>query len=202
MTHKVPVGIAAASLALSLPFGLTATSAQRTAAAMQVPRFQVDPFWPRPLPNHWILGSVTGVSVDAPGSHLAGAPGTRLAHGADRGRSGDQSSDRGIMLRSGAAVLEFDQSGALLSSWGGPGQGYEWPRTPAGISVDAKGNVWIAGIAQTPADAAGQAPRPASMPMCSSSAATGKFLLQIGRAGKNGRQLQPDHAQQARRRER
>ena len=27
--------------------------------------FQVDPLWPKPLPNHWILGSVTGVAVDA-----------------------------------------------------------------------------------------------------------------------------------------
>lgn len=30
-----------------------------------VPSFQVDPLWPKPLPNHWLLGSVTGVAVDA-----------------------------------------------------------------------------------------------------------------------------------------
>lgn len=31
----------------------------------EVPSCQVDPFWPRPLPNQWLLGSVTGVAVDS-----------------------------------------------------------------------------------------------------------------------------------------
>ena len=35
----------------------------------QAPTFQVDPFWPRPLSNHWLLGSVTGVAVD-PQNHV------------------------------------------------------------------------------------------------------------------------------------
>ncbi|MCY3968397.1 MAG: hypothetical protein OXG74_00560, partial [Acidobacteria bacterium] len=29
------------------------------------PRFEVDPFWPQPLPNHWILGPAIGVTVDS-----------------------------------------------------------------------------------------------------------------------------------------
>ena len=29
------------------------------------PSFEVDPFWPKPLPNHWVLGSTIGVSVDS-----------------------------------------------------------------------------------------------------------------------------------------
>ena len=33
----------------------------RTAEA---PYFEVDPYWPRPMPNHWMLGSAVGVSVD------------------------------------------------------------------------------------------------------------------------------------------
>ncbi|HEX5632826.1 MAG TPA: hypothetical protein VFX50_06335, partial [Gemmatimonadales bacterium] len=28
------------------------------------PAFEVDPLWPKPLPNHWVLGSTIGVSVD------------------------------------------------------------------------------------------------------------------------------------------
>ena len=32
---------------------------------VQAPRFEVDPVWPKPLPNNWLLGSVTGVAVDA-----------------------------------------------------------------------------------------------------------------------------------------
>src|ERR1700691_915561 len=26
----------------------------------EAPRFEVDPMWPKPLPNHWILGNVRG----------------------------------------------------------------------------------------------------------------------------------------------
>ena len=29
------------------------------------PTFKVDPMWPKPLPNHWLFGSITGVAVDA-----------------------------------------------------------------------------------------------------------------------------------------
>ena len=32
---------------------------------VQAPRFEVDPVWPKPLPNHWILGSVIGLSIDS-----------------------------------------------------------------------------------------------------------------------------------------
>ncbi|HEX7777840.1 MAG TPA: hypothetical protein VF424_01300, partial [Vicinamibacterales bacterium] len=40
-------------------------SGQARGAAAQRPAYQADPFWPKPLPNHWILGSVTGLAVDA-----------------------------------------------------------------------------------------------------------------------------------------
>ena len=33
--------------------------------AVQAPMFEVDPFWPKPLPNHWVLGAAVGVWVDA-----------------------------------------------------------------------------------------------------------------------------------------
>ena len=34
-------------------------------SARQAPIFEVDPFWPKPLPNHWVTGSTIGLSVDA-----------------------------------------------------------------------------------------------------------------------------------------
>src|SRR5690242_7926354 len=39
---------------------------QRLTAQGQVmaPRFEVDPFWPKPLPNHWVVGQAIGVAVD------------------------------------------------------------------------------------------------------------------------------------------
>ena len=33
-------------------------------AGAQAPVFEVDPYWPKPLPNHWVTGSTIGVSVD------------------------------------------------------------------------------------------------------------------------------------------
>ncbi|MDH3271293.1 MAG: hypothetical protein OEN56_08180, partial [Gemmatimonadota bacterium] len=41
-------------------------NADYTAAGM-APQFQVDPFWPKPLPNHWIMGATIGVDVDSRG---------------------------------------------------------------------------------------------------------------------------------------
>jgi hypothetical protein len=170
--------IAAICVAVSLWLALA--SAQRTEA----PAFQVDAFWPKPLPNHWILGSVTGVSVDAQ-DHIW------IVH---RGMDSlTARTEAGLATNPPTAefccapappVLEFDQSGVLINSWGGPGQGYEWPRTPSGITVDEKGNVWIAGSAPAPAGVAGQAPPPPSDAHVLRFNRAGHFLLQIGRAGK------------------
>ena len=39
---------------------------------VEAPKFEVDPLWPKPLPNHWILGSAIGVGVDSRGDRTAG----------------------------------------------------------------------------------------------------------------------------------
>jgi DNA-binding beta-propeller fold protein YncE len=108
------------------------------------PAYQVEVLWPMPLPKHWILGSITGVAVDAK-DHVW------LVHrGADslnaRTEIGLVGNPPGSEACCAPApfVLEFDPSGRLLANWGGPGEGYEWPQSPGGITVDAKGNVWIA----------------------------------------------------------
>src|SRR5262249_897484 len=96
-------------------------------------------------------------------------------------------------------VLEFDQSGALVSHWGGPGEGYDWPQSTGAITVDHKGNVWIVAAGQiesaagrgqggAPPAAGGRSaapapPRPQDAHVIKFSR-TGQFLLQIGRAGK------------------
>ena len=33
---------------------------EASAQTLQAPAFEVDPFWPQPLPNEWILGNVIG----------------------------------------------------------------------------------------------------------------------------------------------
>ena len=32
---------------------------------VEAPKFEVDPFWPKPLPNHWVMGSTIGISIDS-----------------------------------------------------------------------------------------------------------------------------------------
>ena len=56
--------ILALGVAASVSVDRRATVAA-AATAVQAPRFEVDPLWPKPLPNHWILGQTIGVSVDA-----------------------------------------------------------------------------------------------------------------------------------------
>jgi len=160
--------------------------------ASQAPRFDVEPLWPKPLPNHWILGSVTGVAVDAQ-DHIW------VVH---RGLDSLGANEKGPTLNPPASsccfsapqILEFDAAGNLLSYWDHPAQGVEWPQSPSGIAVDSKGNVWIGG-GQLPAPAAagargargagarGAAPAPEDAQVIKFSRA-GQFLLEIGHAGK------------------
>jgi DNA-binding beta-propeller fold protein YncE len=105
------------------------------------PRMEVDPFWPKPLPNHWVLGQTVGVAVDSD-DHVW------VVH---RSSATLDEQEKALELNNAECcagappVLEFDQAGNLLRHWGGPGQGYEWPDSPHGISIDYKGNVWIGG---------------------------------------------------------
>ena len=128
------------------------------------PRFEVDPMWPKPLPNHWVLGWVTGVTVDAR-DHVW------IVHQSNKLAAGEQFGDKNIpgsCCFAAPPVLEFDQAGNLVGYWGGPGPGYDWLDSPHGINVDYKDNVWIAGNGKG-----------ASQILKFTRA--GKFLLQIGR---------------------
>ncbi len=105
------------------------------------PKFEVDPNWPKPLPNHWILGEAIGLGVDAQ-DHLW------IVH-----RQGSLAAEAWLDQKPPAAsccsaappVLEFDPAGNLLRRWGGPGEGYDWPQSNHGLWVDHKNNVWIGG---------------------------------------------------------
>ena len=139
---------------------------------VQAPYFEVDPFWPKALPNHWVLGSSIGVSVDER-DHVW------MIH---RGSATLADKEKALETKlsdecCGAAppVLEFDPDGKLVGHWGGPGDGYEWPSSNHGITVDHKGNVWIGG--NGPGDS-----------QVLKFNRSGKFLLQIGKA--NARMVQ------------
>ena len=133
-------------IALLVALGFTQSWLERTAAAqskatVQAPRFEVDPLWPKPLPNHWILGSTIGVWVDSD-DHVW------IIHRSSATLGNNEKTletKQGECCEGAPPVLEFDQDGNLLRHWGGPGAGYEWPDSNHGIFIDYKGNVWIGG---------------------------------------------------------
>ena len=61
------IGLAIFSLVVALGFGsvVLEKKAAVQAAGVQAPMFEVDPMWPKPMPNHWVIGMAIGVSVDA-----------------------------------------------------------------------------------------------------------------------------------------
>ncbi len=168
-TRSLFVGAGLVALLAVLAVGQTVlekTAAAQSKTGVQAPRFEVDPLWPKPLPNHWILGQTIGVWVDTD-DHVW------IVH---RSSATLAANEKGLELKTsdccaGAPpVLEFDQAGNLLRHWGGPGAGYEWPEGNHGISIDYKGNVWIGGNG---------APDSHILKFTKD----GKFLMQVGKKG-------------------
>jgi len=126
------------------------------AATISAPRFEVDPMWPKPLPNHWLVGNVIGVSVDSNDHIWIVHRGQALERMETYAAQNPPASE---CCSPAPPVLEFDEAGNLIGHWGGPGEGYDWPETNHGITLDYKGNVWIGGNgrAQPGAAAAGGA---------------------------------------------
>ena len=135
-----------------------------------LPRFAVEPFWPKPLPSNWILGQVSGIAVDRD-DHVwvVHRPSTLV----DDEKGAMQNPPTTKCCTPAPPVLEFDVEGNLLRSWGGPGPGFDWPESEHGIMVDREGNVWLAG--NGPSDH-----------QILKFTADGKFLQQIGKSGSTG----------------
>jgi DNA-binding beta-propeller fold protein YncE len=121
----------------------TAQRSARGTASRTAPRFEVDLLWPQPMPNRWILGSTTGVAVDARDHvfvvHLTDSFTPRTEIGLATNPV------TGECCAPAPNVLEFDPAGTLVGHWGGPGEGYQWPEQNAGLAIDDAGNVWIGG---------------------------------------------------------
>ncbi|HEV3057339.1 MAG TPA: hypothetical protein VGY48_03785 [Vicinamibacterales bacterium] len=177
-----------------------------------VPQFQYDKSWPRePLPAQWKLGQVVGVHVDArdnvwivqrpatlKNSEREATDLTRYGAVAPPAGGGSTASSQGGNNTGGAGVgplaecckpappvIVFDSQGNAFASWGGPGQGFDWP-TPGpkspdpamgtgpygehAVFSDYNDNVWVG--ADGPGD--GQILKFTRW---------GKFQLQIGKKG-------------------
>jgi hypothetical protein len=148
---------------------LAKTTAVPGNRVVMAPRFEVDPLWPKPLPNHWYQGMTIGVSVDAKDDvWIVHRPDT-LSPAED---AADQNPPSGTCCSKAPPVLEFDPAGNLIGHWGGPGTGYEWPQSNHGITVDYKGNIWIGGNGRDDAQVL-------------KFTQDGKFLAQFGHEGHN-----------------
>lgn len=155
--------------------------------AKMAPVFEVDPFWPKPLPNHWVTGSTIGLSIDAAdnvwtihrpesvdanlkAADLTAADAVDPEALASAPGAVDKTAPIGVCCKVAPPVLVYDAAGNLLKSWGGKGQGYDWPDSNHGITVDHKGNVWLAGNGEKDTQIL-------------KFDAAGKFLMQLGRHG-------------------
>jgi hypothetical protein len=170
-TRSLILGASLTALVLALGRGQAALEAYQ-ANAVLAPAFDVDPLWPKPLPNHWILGSTIGVGVDSR-DHVfiihRGLP--TLTARTEAGL--DTKPPTGECCAAAPPILEFDPEGNLIKAWGGPHEGYDWPISNHGISIDNKDNVWIGGNG---ADSTG------SDSQILKFSHDGRFLLQIGKA--------------------
>jgi len=164
------VGGTLVALIIALAIGQAAVQASID-RQVQAPMFEVDPFWPKPLPNHWILGSTIGVGVDSR-DHVfivhRGLP--SLNERTEAGAAMDPPT--GECCLPAPPVLEFDPEGNLVNSWGGPSDEYTWPASNHGISIDHKDNVWIGGNGEGDSHVL-------------KFAHDGRFLLQIGVPGRD-----------------
>jgi sugar lactone lactonase YvrE len=110
--------------------------------ANKAPTFKYDPTWPKELPSHWTMESITGMFVDAE-DHIWVL---------QRPRDLDKTENFAALNPPAAeccvqppAVLEFNAEGDLLKSWGGTGAAPGWPSTEHTIFVDRQRNVWLGG---------------------------------------------------------
>lgn len=170
------IGLGVAILALGA--GQQALQGAAEGRQVQAPAFEVDPFWPQPLPNHWVLGSVIGVGVDAR-DHVFIVHRQQTLNARTEVLSGEAAKSGECCLPA-PPVLEFAPDGKLVNSWGGPGEGFTWPESNHGISIDHKDNVWIGGNGQGDSHIL-------------KFTHEGKLLQQIGIPGKGANSSATDH---------
>jgi DNA-binding beta-propeller fold protein YncE len=177
----------------------------------KTPGFVVDPSWPQPLPNDWLLGQIGGLYVDlhdhvwvynrarsltteeaglegpvAGAKDEQGHPIDGIGHARPYGPVAD-------CCKAAPSVLEFDSDGKLLRAWGGPsdpgfmgGQckveaGCIWPNSEHGIYVDHNDNVWISGSSAVTASRTTDGP--GGQPWATNKQGGDGFVLKFDRNG-------------------
>ncbi len=96
------------------------------AQAPAVPTYQVDPFWPKELPEDWMFGNLVGIAVDSKDN-------VWITHRPQSQPGAEKT----------PPVLAFDPAGNLIHSWGGRASIPEWGTQVHGLYIDHKDSVWV-----------------------------------------------------------
>ena len=119
----------AASCAVALAIVLATFCALPSNGQGNPPKYEVDPSWPRPLPDKWVTGAVTGVCADAQDHVFIVNQGNLTENELDAGHQAP-------------AVIEFDPEGDVVNSWG---DREILPEGLHGCFVDYQNTVWLSG---------------------------------------------------------
>ena len=153
-----------------------AATAQET--MVEAPIFEVDPLWPKPLPNEALLGMTIGISIDDQDNVWITHRSSATLNNNEKGA--ELNPPVAICCRGAPPVIAFNPAGDTIYSWGGPGQGYEWPESMHGIFADSKGNIWLGGNG-------------AKDSQILKFTKDGKFIMQSGHQGKNAGSNDPEN---------
>jgi DNA-binding beta-propeller fold protein YncE len=178
--RKLLCGAAVAAGLFGLAAGVATMQVAATAeeAMVEAPIFEVDPLWPKPLPNEALLGQTIGVSVDAQDNVWIVHRGSSTLNNNEKGA--ELNPPVAICCKGAPPVIAFNPAGDVIHAWGGPGEGYEWPESMHGVFVDSKNNVWLGGNG-------------AKDSQILKFTVDGKFILQSGHQGKNAGSNDPEN---------
>src|SRR6266849_4307810 len=127
---------------LFIVLGFLVVGAVPQAHAQAVPRYKVDPSWPKELPNNWILWNSTGLFVDKD-DHIWVQHHPRQVSAADAGAAFNPPTS--LCCIPAPTYVQFDAQGNVLKSWGGPNFVPDWPILEHGLFIDKAGNFWFGG---------------------------------------------------------
>jgi hypothetical protein len=186
--NRMYAGLAILGLSAVLATGSVLVSKRNVvqASGVMAPKFEVDPYWPKPLPNHWVIGQTIGLSIDSNDNvWIVHRPGTLEP------KESYLKTNSAECCLAAPDILEFDSAGNLIRHWG-KAEGHDWPTSNHGITVDNKGNVWVGGNGRgQPADAAAAATaQPANVNAPEAGVAVGpdsyhdSFILKFSQDGK------------------
>jgi hypothetical protein len=131
-------GAAAGALLLLLQLSPAVSAAK---SPNSIPQYKNDPSWPKPFPNHWVMGQVGGLAIDRHGQIWVLQ--RALSFSVD-----EQGLKHNLLPADRMpAVMVFDAAGNIVKSWGGQGYVRDWPKSEHALWVDGSDNVWIGGNA-------------------------------------------------------